>query len=118
MSRPTGPTAPYGENDRFLIPVAGPFSNLPDDLKVLVGFLTRARAVRLLHQWDTTLGQALTLNRNALVHKFGHLVSLLLARLILGRFRDVVSCMPFEAATNAVEVPYGEDPVHFSGSSR
>ena len=118
MSRPTGPTAPYGENDRFLIPVAGPFSNLPDYLKVLVGFLTRARAVRLLHQWDTALGQALALNRNALVHKFGHLVSLLLARLILGRFRDVVSCMPFEAATNAVEVPYGEEPVHFSGSSR
>ena len=112
LSRPTGPTASYGENDRLLVPVAGPFSNLPDDLKVLVGFLTRTRAMRLLHQLDTTLGQALALNRNALVQKFGHLVSLLWARLILGRFRDVVSHLPFEAATNAAEVPNDEDPHH------
>ena len=118
LSRPTGPTASYGENDRFLIPVAGSFSNLPDDLKVLVGFLTRACAVRLLHQWDTALGQALALNRNALVHKFGHLVSLLWARLILSRFRDAVSHLPFEAATNAAEVPNDEDPLHFFGSCR
>ena len=69
--------------------------------------------MRLLHQWNTTPGQALALNRNALVHKFGHLVSLLWARLILGRFRDVVSHLPFEAATNAAEVPNDEDPLHF-----
>ena len=70
--------------------------------------------MRLLHQWDTTPGQALALNRNALVHKFGHLVSLLWARLILSRFRDVVSHLPFEAATNSAEVPNDEDPLHFS----
>jgi len=74
--------------------------------------------MRLLHQWNTTPGQALALNRNALVHKFGHLVSLLWARLILGRFRDVVSHLPFEAATNAAEVPNDEDPLHFFGSCR
>ena len=108
----------YGESGRFLILVAGPFSNLSDDFKVLVDFLARIRAMRLLHQWNTTPGQALALNRNALVHKFGHLVSLLWARLILGRFRDVVSHLPFEAATNAAEVPNDEDPLHFFGSCR
>jgi len=108
----------YGESGRFLILVAGPFSNLSDDFKVLVDFLARIRAMRLLHQWNTTPGQALALNRNALVHKFGHLVSLLWARLILGRFRDVVSHLPFEAATDAAEVPNDEDPLHFFGSCR
>ena len=44
-----------GENGRFLILVAGPFSHLPGDFKVLVDFLTRIRAMRLLHQWNTTL---------------------------------------------------------------
>ena len=82
-----------------------------DDFKVLVDFLTRIRAMRLLHQWDTALGQALALNRNALVHKFGHLVSLLWARLILGRFWDVVSRFPFEAAKNAAAAPNDKDPI-------
>jgi hypothetical protein len=45
--------------------------------------------------------------------QFGHLVSLLWATLILGRFQDVVSRIPFEAATNASEVPNDENPLHF-----
>jgi len=80
--------------------------------------LARVRAMRLLHQINTTTGQALALNRNALVNKFGHLVSLLWAKLILSRFRDVVLHLPFEAATNAAEVPNDEDPLHFFGSCR
>ena len=39
----------YGESGRFLILVAGPFSNLSDDFKVLVDFLARIRAMCLLH---------------------------------------------------------------------
>ena len=74
--------------------------------------------MRLLHQWNTTPGQALALNRNALVHKFDHLVSLLWARLILGRFRDVVLHLSFEAAANVAEVPNDQGPLHFSGSCR
>ena len=73
--------------------------------------------MRLLHQCDTTPGQALALNRNALVHKFGHLVSLLWARLILSCFRDAVSRITFEAATNAAEVPNDEGPLHFPAPS-
>ncbi len=91
--------------------------NLPDDLKVLVDSLAHIRAMRLLHRLDTTPGQALALNFNALVRKFCHEVSLLLGRLILGRFRDVASRMPFEAATGTAEVPDDEGALHFSGSS-
>ena len=65
------------------------------------------------HPW-TSAGS----NRNALVHKFGHLVSLLWARLILSRFRDVVSHLPFEAATNAAEVPkFPTTKTHFALSA-
>ena len=111
----------YGENGRFLVLVAGPFSNLSDGFMVFVDFLARLRARRLLNHWDIAPGQALALDRNTLVHKSGHLVSLLWARLILGRFRDVASRIPFEAATSATEVPKSPmaktQPLNFPGST-
>ena len=95
----------YGENGRFLVLVIVPFADLPEDFAIRVCFLARRRATRLLDQWDTTPGQALALNRKALVHKFGHLASLLWARLILGRFQDVVPHTPFGATSNSSEFP-------------
>ncbi len=84
---------PYGENGRFPILVAGPFSNMPDDFKVLVVFLARIRAMRLLHPWDTTPGIALALIETPLCKNLATWLPYfgLWARLILGRFRDVVS---------------------------
>ena len=76
---------PYGENGRFLVLVVGPFADLSVDFAVLVDFLARRRATRLLDQRSTYPGLALALNRKALAHKFGHLASLLWTRLILGR---------------------------------
>ena len=108
----------YGENGRFLVLVVGPFEDLSEDFAVLVDFLARRRATRLLDQWDTTPGLALALNRKALVHKFGHLASLLWARLILGRFQDAVPHAPFGATSNSSEFPADEDPSNLTGSHR
>ena len=84
--------------------VDGPFSNLSKDVGVLTDLIARLRALRLLNQWDVSAKQALALNRNFLVQKFGHLSSLLWARLILSRFRDVVSRNPFPSASNTSDV--------------
>ncbi len=67
----------YGDDGKYLVLVAGPFSNLSGDFGVLVDFLARVGAVRLLNTWETKPGQALALNRQILLHKFGHLVTLL-----------------------------------------
>ena len=81
----------YGKDGRYLVFVAGPFANLSKDVALLTDFVARLRAVRLLNDWDISPGQALALNRRLLIQKFGHLTSLLWARLILGRFRDDAS---------------------------
>ena len=73
-------------------------------------FVARLRAVRLLNDWDISPGQALALNRRLLIQKFGHLTSLLWARLILGRFRDAVSRLPLETTTGA-EGADSDDPL-------
>ena len=94
----------YGNNGRYLVLVDGPFSNLSKDVGILTDLIARLRALRLLNQWDVSAKQALALNRNFLVQKFGHLSSLLWARLILSRFRDVVSRNPFPSASNTSDV--------------
>ena len=93
--------------------VAGPFSNLSSDFGVLVDFLARVRAVRLLNTWETKPGQALALNRQILVHKFGHLVTLLWARLILGRFYDAVSHIPFQSTSGTPGFTESDDAFNF-----
>ena len=93
----------YGKNGRYLVLVDGPFSNLSKDVGVLTDFIARLRALRLLNQWDVSAKQALALNRHFLVQKFGHLSSLLWARLILSRFRDAVSRTPFPSASDTNE---------------
>ena len=80
---------------------------------VLVDFLARVRAVRLLNTWETKPGQALALNRQILVHKFGHLVTLLWARLILGRFYDAVSRIPFQSTSGTPGFTESDDAFNF-----
>ena len=47
----------YGGDGQYLAIVAGPFSYLSSDFRVLVDFLARVRAVRLLNTWETNLGR-------------------------------------------------------------
>ena len=101
----------YGKDGRYLVFVAGPFANLSKDVALLTDFVARLRAVRLLNDWDISPGQALALNRRLLIQKFGHLTSLLWARLILGRFRDAVSRLPLETTTGAGEGADSDDPL-------
>ena len=103
----------YGDDGQYLALVAGPFSNLSSDFRVLVDFLARVRAVRLLNTWETKPGQALALNRQILVHKFGHLVTLLWARLILGRFYDAVSRIPFQSTSGTPGFTESDDAFNF-----
>ena len=71
--------------------VVGPFANLSDDFMVLCDFLGRARALNTISCWNISPKKhALAINRHILVSRFGHLASLMWARLILGRFRDAV----------------------------
>ena len=70
--------------------VVGPFANLSDDFVVLCGFLGRARALKAIHRWNVSPKHALAINRHILVSHFGHLASLVWAKLILGRFRVAV----------------------------
>ena len=108
----------YGDDGQYLVLVAGPFSNLSKDFGVLTDFLARIRAVRLLNQWETSVGQALALNRQFLVHKFGHLVSLLWARLILGRFYDAVTRIPFDSVSGAPNYYESDDPLNLLNLNR
>ena len=87
---------------------------------MLTDLLARLRAQRLLNKWSTSAAQALALNRRFLVQKFGHVASLLWARLIYERFRDVVSNAPFDAASTASngDFPEDEDPLIFSNMHR
>ena len=91
--------APCSRNDsslmvtkdgRYLVLVVGPFANLSDDFMVLCDFLGRVRALRTISNWNVSPKHALATNRHILVSRFGHLASLMWARLILGRFRDAV----------------------------
>ena len=85
----------------YLVLVVGPFSNLSKDVGLIIDFVARLRAVRLINNWDMSARQALALNRRLLVQKFGHLTSLLWEKLILGRFRDAVSRIPLKMTTGA-----------------
>ena len=57
---------------------------------VLCDFLARARALKAINSWYISPKHALAMNRHILVSHFGHLASLVWAKLILGRFRDAV----------------------------
>ena len=61
---------------------------------VLCDFLGRARALRKISSWNISSKHALAINRHILVSRFGHLASLMWARLILGRSRDAVLLDP------------------------
>jgi hypothetical protein len=91
----------YGVDGLYLVLVVGPFSNLSKDVGLIIDFVARLRAVRLINNWDMSARQALALNRRLLVQKFGHLATLLWAKLILGRFRDAVSRIPLKTTTGA-----------------
>jgi len=91
----------YGVDGLYLVLVVGPFSNLSKDAGLIIDFVARLRAVRLINNWDMSARQALALNRRLLVQKFGHLATLLWAKLILGRFRDAASRIPLETTTGA-----------------
>jgi hypothetical protein len=80
----------HGKDGRYLVLVVGPFANLSDDFMVLCDFLGRVRALRTISNWNVSPKHALAINRHILVSRFGHLASLMWARLILGRFRDAV----------------------------
>ena len=108
----------YGDDGQYLVLVAGPFSNLSSDFGVLIDFLARVRAVRLLNTWETKAGQALALNRQILVHKFGHLVTLLWARFILGRFYDAVSRIPFQSTSGTSGFTESDDVFNFINSNQ
>ena len=84
-----------------------PFSNFSKDVEVLTGLLARLRAQRLLDKWSTSSAQALAHNRRFLVQKFGHVESLLWARIIYQRFHDVFSNTPIGTASKA---SYGDFP--------
>ena len=103
----------YGDDGQYLVLVAGPFSNLSSDFGELTDFLARIRALRLINTWETNVGQALALNRKLLVNKFGHLVTLLWTRLIIGRFYDAVSRIPFNFATGNSDFTESDDPLNF-----
>ena len=80
----------HGKDGRYLVLVVGPFANLSDDFMALCDFLGRARALKAINSWYISPKHALAMNRHMLVPHFGHLVSLVWAKLILGRFRDAV----------------------------
>ena len=80
----------HGKDGRYLVLVVGPFANLSDDFMVLCDFLGRARALKAINSWNISPKHALAMNRHILVSHFGHLASLVWAKLILGRFRDAV----------------------------
>ena len=61
------------------------------DGRYLVDFLGRARALKAINSWYISPKHALAMDRHILVSHFGHLASLVWAKLILGRFRDAVS---------------------------
>ena len=79
----------HGKDGRYLVLVVGPFANLSDDFMVLCDFLGRARALKAIYSWNI---DAFPGNEPAhiLVSHFGHLASLVWAKLILGRFPNAV----------------------------
>ncbi len=67
-----------------------PFADISDDFMVVCDFLGHVRALRTISSWNVSPKHALAINRHILVSRFGHLASLMWARLILGRFCDAV----------------------------
>ncbi len=80
----------HGKDGRYLVLVVGPSANLSDYFMVLCDFLGRARALEAINSWNISPKHALGMNRHILRSHFGHLASLVWAKLILGRFRDAV----------------------------
>ena len=81
----------HGKDGRYLVLVVGPFVNLSDDFMVLCDFLGRARALKAIYSWNISPEHALVMSRHFLVSHFGHLASLVRAKLILGYVRDDVT---------------------------
>ena len=82
----------HGKDGRYLVLVVGPFANLSDDFMVLCDFLGRARALKAINSWYISPKHALAMNRHILVSHFGHLASLVWAKLIWVVF--VMRCCP------------------------
>ena len=85
-----------------------------NDFKVLYDFLGRARALKAIKSWNLSPKHALAMNRHILVSKFGHLASLVWAKLILGRFRDTVfpDFSRFPAGSDDYLNAFFDDPSH------
>jgi hypothetical protein len=52
--------------------------------------LGRARALKAINSWYISPKHALTINRHILISHFGHLASLVWAKMVLGRFLHAV----------------------------
>jgi hypothetical protein len=104
----------HGKDGRYLVLVVGPFANLSDDFMVLCDFLGRARALKAINSWYISPKHALAMNRHILVSHFGHLASLVWAKLILGRFRDAVlpDFSRFPAGSDDYLSAFFTDPRH------
>ena len=91
-----------------MVLIVGPFANLSDDFMVLCDFLGRARALKAINSWNISPKHALAINRHILVSHFGHLASLVWAKLTLGRFLDAV----FPAGSDDYLNAFFNDPRH------
>jgi hypothetical protein len=67
-----------------------------------------------INSWNISPKHALAINRHILVSHFGHLASLVWAKLILGRFRDAVlpDFSRFPAGSDDYLNAYFTDPRH------
>jgi hypothetical protein len=76
---------------------------------VLYDCLGRVRALRAIQSWNISPKHALAINRHSLITRFGHLAALMLARLILSRFR--VAVLPDSTFTSADSGAYFSMPL-------
>ncbi len=58
-------------------------------------------AHRTISSWNNSPKHALAINRHIMVSRFGHMASLMWARLILGRFRDAVLADPHSLSSSS-----------------
>ena len=82
--------------------------------------LGRARALKAINSCNISPKHALAMNRHFLVSNFGHLASLVWAKLILGRFRDAVlpDFSRFPACSDDYLNAFFTDPRHGRYCSR
>ncbi len=78
----------HGRDGRYFVLVVSLLANLSDDFMVLSDFLGLARALKVINRKNISPKHALAMNRHILVSHFGHLASLVWAKLILGGFCD------------------------------